>query len=163
MELDRCPSRFALAYLGRKRYFSIAFSSTAQRLLMVLAERTVLKRLMGLPPDFLCSLVASTHFMRLSLKKAAYAVISSAVYRKSGSPRHFRPRYAEANLGHPSITSTSSYVLNFSLSKRPGGGGGIPARRCDSYCDQRLAALRARASGLSRPREFAHTGCCAGP
>jgi hypothetical protein len=70
MELDGCP-RFALAYLGRKRYFSIAFSSTAQRLLMVLAERTVLKRLRG-------------------------------------KPHHFPPRYAEANLGHPSITSTSS-------------------------------------------------------
>jgi hypothetical protein len=56
----------------------------------------------GLPPDFLCSLVAPAHFMRLSLKKAAYAVASSAAYRKSGSPDRLQPTYALANVGHPS-------------------------------------------------------------
>jgi hypothetical protein len=35
-------------------------------------------------PDFLCSLVAPPRFLRLSLTKAAYAVASSAAYRKSG-------------------------------------------------------------------------------
>jgi hypothetical protein len=35
-------------------------------------------------PDFLCSLVAPARFLRLSLTKAAYAVASSAAYRKSG-------------------------------------------------------------------------------
>ena len=35
------------------------------------------------PLDFQCSLVAPAHYMRLSLKKAAYAVMSSAAYRKS--------------------------------------------------------------------------------
>src|ERR1700691_3091651 len=35
-------------------------------------------------PNFPCSLVASAHFMRLSLMKAAHAVVSSAEYRKFG-------------------------------------------------------------------------------
>jgi hypothetical protein len=68
------------------------------------AERCSLEQKLwvGLPPDFLCSLVALAHLMRLSLLKAAHAVVSGAAYRKSGSPRLFRPRYAGANLGHPS-------------------------------------------------------------
>jgi hypothetical protein len=37
------------------------------------------------PLDFLSSLVPPAHYMRLSLKKAAYAVMSSAAYRKSRS------------------------------------------------------------------------------
>jgi folate-binding protein YgfZ len=37
-------------------------------------------------PDFLWRLLALAKFMRLSLMKAAHAVISSAAYRKSGSP-----------------------------------------------------------------------------
>ncbi len=36
------------------------------------------------PPDFLRSFVALAKFMRLSLVKAAHAVVSSAAYRKSG-------------------------------------------------------------------------------
>ncbi len=40
----------------------------------------------GLPPDFLWSLVALANLMRLSLLKAAHAVLSGAAYRKSGSP-----------------------------------------------------------------------------
>ena len=39
---------------------------------------------MGLPPDFLWSLVELANFMRLSLLKAAHAVVSGAAYRKSG-------------------------------------------------------------------------------
>ena len=58
--------------------------------------------IVGLRPDFLCSLVAPAHFMRLSLMKAAYAIVSGAERRKSGTPLRFRPRYALANLGHPS-------------------------------------------------------------
>ena len=38
----------------------------------------------GLPPDFLWSLVALANLMRLSLLKAAHAVMSGAGYRKSG-------------------------------------------------------------------------------
>jgi hypothetical protein len=74
------------------------------------------RAMVGLPPDFLWSLVALANFMRLSLKKAAHAVVSSAAYRKSGSPRLFRPTYAPrlagaglANVGHP------SYPLAFLL------------------------------------------------
>jgi hypothetical protein len=58
----------------------------------------------GLPPDFLRSLVAPAHFMRSRPAGTAYAVTSSAAYRKSGSPHRFRPRYALANLGHPSYS-----------------------------------------------------------
>jgi hypothetical protein len=36
-------------------------------------------------PDLLSTLVALASFMRLSLLKAAHAVVSSAAYRKSGS------------------------------------------------------------------------------
>src|ERR1700727_3645492 len=35
-------------------------------------------------PNFLCCLLPSAHFMRLSLMKAAHAVVSSAEYRKFG-------------------------------------------------------------------------------
>ena len=38
------------------------------------------------PPDFLWSLSALAKFMRLSLMKAAHAVVSGAAYRKSGLP-----------------------------------------------------------------------------
>jgi hypothetical protein len=37
------------------------------------------------PPDFLWGRMALTKFMRLSLMKAADAIVSSAAYRKSGS------------------------------------------------------------------------------
>jgi hypothetical protein len=37
------------------------------------------------PPDFPWRLLALAKFMRLSLTKAAHAVLSSAAYRKSGS------------------------------------------------------------------------------
>jgi hypothetical protein len=38
-------------------------------------------------PDFLCSFVGSLNFMRLSLKRAAHAVLSGAAYRKFGASR----------------------------------------------------------------------------
>jgi hypothetical protein len=71
--------------------------------------RDSVEKVVGATPDFLCSLVTSAHFMRLSLKKAAYAVASSAAYRKSGTPHRFRPRYAGANLGHPSYSFRPCY------------------------------------------------------
>jgi len=48
---------------------------------------------------FLWSLVETKNFMRLSLQKAAQATLGGATYRKSGSPRLFRPTYAGANVG----------------------------------------------------------------
>ncbi len=63
----------------------------------------------GLPPDFLSSLLALANFMRLSLLKAAHSDLFGAAYRKSGSPRLFRPRYAGANLGHPYISLTAVF------------------------------------------------------
>ena len=86
----------------------------------------------SVPPDFLSSLLALVYFMRLSLMKAAQAALGGAPCRKSGPwdendggfaphqsfylrfevrctpssesirKNHFRPRYALANLGHPS-------------------------------------------------------------
>jgi hypothetical protein len=81
---------------GLKMAFPNAFTRGATE------PRPGYKSFGGLPPDFLFRLVASAHFMRFSLKKTAHAVVSSAAYRKSGSPHRFRPRYAGANLGHPS-------------------------------------------------------------
>jgi penicillin V acylase-like amidase (Ntn superfamily) len=42
-------------------------------------------RTYGAPPDFLWTLAALANFMRLSLQKAAHAVLDGATYRKSGS------------------------------------------------------------------------------
>ena len=42
-------------------------------------------RTYGASPDFLWTLVALANFMRLSLLKAAHAVLDGATYRKSGS------------------------------------------------------------------------------
>jgi hypothetical protein len=93
-EIDGCPT-FASAYVGRERSFSNAFPE--------LLTRTYLSKAVdGADPGFPVQLVTSAHLMRLSLTKAAHVVVSSAAYRKSGSPRLFRPRYALANLGHPS-------------------------------------------------------------
>jgi hypothetical protein len=44
-----------------------------------------------LPPNFLWSLAALANLMRLSLLKAAHAVMSGAAYRKSGSPILLNP------------------------------------------------------------------------
>ena len=44
-------------------------------------------RVPHVPPDFLWSLLALPNFMRLSLLKAAHAVVSGAAHRKSGSPQ----------------------------------------------------------------------------
>ena len=53
------------------------------------------KQWWGLPPDFLWGLVEPRNFMRLSLQKALHAVLCGAAYRKSGSPRLFRPTYPD--------------------------------------------------------------------
>jgi hypothetical protein len=54
-------------------------------------------------PDFLCSFVGSLNFMRLSLKRAAHAVLSRDAYRKFGASRSFFarcgiPRASPSNL-----------------------------------------------------------------
>jgi hypothetical protein len=90
------------------------------------------KAIVGASPGFPVKLVTPAHFMRLSLLKAAYAVVSSAAYRKSGSPRRFRPTYAEANVGTrpvpkgfckartpPRINLTGIFLIT----QRPGRGG----------------------------------------
>jgi hypothetical protein len=61
------------------------------------------KKKEGLPPDFLWSLLALANLMRLSLLKAAHAVMSGAVYRKSGLCPSCSTHVREsANMGHPS-------------------------------------------------------------
>jgi hypothetical protein len=55
-------------------------------------------------PDFLCSFVGSLHFMRLSLKKGAHAVLSRAAYRKFGASRSF---FARCGIPPPSPSSLS--------------------------------------------------------
>ena len=49
------------------------------------------KKKEGLPTDFLWSLLALVNFMRLSLLKAAHAVMSGAAYRKSKVREHGAP------------------------------------------------------------------------
>jgi hypothetical protein len=53
--------------------------------------------MVGASPGFPVQPVASAHPMRLSLMKAAHAVVSSAAYRKSGSPVFS----AQVRLGEP--------------------------------------------------------------
>jgi hypothetical protein len=52
-------------------------------------------------PDFLWSLLALANLMRLSLLKAAHAVMSGAAYRKSGSPIVFNPCTRKREHGAP--------------------------------------------------------------
>ena len=59
------------------------------------------KKKEGLPPDFLWSLVALASLMRLSLLKAAHAVVSGAAYRKSGLPILFNPCTRKREHGAP--------------------------------------------------------------
>jgi len=64
------------------------------------------------PPDFLWSWLALMHFMRLSLMKAAHAVVSSAAYRKSGSRsgrsrRRFRLSLSKAGAFFSSVALLS--------------------------------------------------------
>ena len=60
------------------------------------------KAIVGLPPDFLYTLLASANPMRLSLMKAAHAVVGGAPCRKSGCVG--RKRWAQPQrsllLGH---------------------------------------------------------------
>ena len=79
------------------------------------------KAIVGLRPDFLLSSMALANSMRLSLKKAAHAVVSSAAYRKSGSPRLFgpgtlwrtwgtRPYLGQSLPEHPVVTGPRSLL-----------------------------------------------------
>jgi Zn-dependent protease len=69
------------------------------------------KKKEGLPPNFLWSLVALANLMRLSLQKAAHAIMSGAAYRKFGSPILFNPG-----------------TLGRTWGTRPGGWAGEEAR-----------------------------------
>jgi hypothetical protein len=78
----------------------ITFAVIAFALSVPLLPESLQKRSLGLPPDFLSTLLASRNFMRLSLMKAAHVALVSASSRKSGSPHLLRPTYAGANVGH---------------------------------------------------------------
>jgi hypothetical protein len=54
-------------------------------------------------PDFLWSFVGSLNFMRLSLKRAAHAVLSRAAYRKFGATRSFFARCGIPRLFAPDL------------------------------------------------------------
>jgi hypothetical protein len=84
---DGCP-RFAEAYLGRKRIFE-CFLLLSSNFLVRLARAIV-----GLPPDFLWSLVALAHLMRLSLLKAAHAAVGEC--HAAGNPD--RPPFSAGTL-----------------------------------------------------------------
>jgi hypothetical protein len=61
-----------------------------------------MRAIVGLPPDFLQTLLALTNSVRLSLMKAAHADVGGAPWQEIRVARRFRPTYAEANVGHPS-------------------------------------------------------------
>jgi hypothetical protein len=59
----------------------------------------------GLCPDFLWSLLALATFMRLSLNESrTRGSFLAPRAGNPGRPLRFRPRYALANLGHPSYS-----------------------------------------------------------
>jgi hypothetical protein len=81
----------------------------------------------GAPPDFLWILVALANFMRLSLLKAAHAVLDGATYRKSGS-------------GSSSIDPQPFRAGPYSLTGGPPG------------LDELLGSLEKQAPGLYAPK-----------
>jgi hypothetical protein len=76
--------------------------------------------LVGLPPDFLLSLMALSSLMRLSLLKAAHVDVGERHVAEIRVARLFRPTYAEANVGHPSsLVLTMPARVEWVLSMRP--------------------------------------------
>jgi hypothetical protein len=63
-------------------------------------------------PDFLWSFVGSRNFMRLSLKRAAHAVLSRAAYRKFGASRSF---FARCGIPQVFPSSLSRAITTLSL------------------------------------------------
>jgi hypothetical protein len=60
------------------------------------------KVFVGLPPDFLYTLLALANSIRLSFMKAAHADVGGAPWQEIRVAHRFRPMYALANMGHPS-------------------------------------------------------------
>ena len=60
-------------------------------------------------PDFLLSFVGSLNFMRLSLKRAAQAVLSRAAYRKFGVSRSFFARCGIPRLLAPDFFAAETF------------------------------------------------------
>ena len=59
--------------------------------------------------DFLLSFVGSLNFMRLSLKRAAHAVLSRAAYRKFGVSRSFFARCGILRLFAPDFFAAETF------------------------------------------------------
>ena len=111
-------------------------------------------------PDFLWSLLALAHFMRLSLTKAAHAVVSSAACRKSGEGLGHHPQYclsaigaapadegSAAPLALPDLESVSQpFRAGLTFGSRPYGPGSyllfISSSHADSYSPSRSSAPR---------------------
>jgi hypothetical protein len=72
-----------------------------------------IKALVGLAPNFLFRQVASAHFMRFSLKKTAHSVVSSAAYRKAGSPIVFVPGTLVRTWGTRPVSLNVTGVSNY--------------------------------------------------
>ena len=91
------PFRAGLTFSGRpsgprirgdcRRHFSLKLSQAIQLLRMTQCRTYGARILFGidfpaLPPDFLWNLVALANFMRLSLRKGAHVVVSSAAWQE---------------------------------------------------------------------------------
>ena len=64
-----------------------------------------MRAIVGLPPQFLCNLMALAGSMRLSLVKDAREDVGGARWQEFWVALRFRPTYATANVGHSSISS----------------------------------------------------------
>jgi hypothetical protein len=77
------PSLSKLGFLYRKRRIAIILTHTHKTLLTAGPHSTSLRQALHFaPPDFLRNLVVLANFMRLSLRKAAHAALSSGAWQE---------------------------------------------------------------------------------
>jgi hypothetical protein len=98
---SRVP-KFPVQVWGTLAFVAGTVSKKSQALLMNNRTLDRPKALDGLPPDFLLDVVALIQCMRLSSRKGAHVVLSSAAWQEIRVARLFRPTLAGANMGHPS-------------------------------------------------------------
>src|ERR1700739_1235763 len=111
------------------------------------------KAIVGLPPNFLKTLLALVSSMRHSLMNAAHADVGGAPRQEIRVAHRFRPMYAAANGGHPSVpyapamthapagVHSTHYPSPIVLFLRPHDGAGSSPAGCSGRCS-RLDSVR---------------------
>jgi hypothetical protein len=109
-----------------------------------------------LPPDFLCSLVAPPHFMRLFLKKAAHAVASSAAHRNirvaftlgpPNLPKSARNRHAISVLAVAATAATTGAGASTTRPSTPAAS--VRTTATGAAATRPAASVRTAAAGAS--------------